>query len=116
MKTMDLLEQGNMHLCFACVAPVLLAVKVLTDRLLSAAGNTEVVTVLKHTFKKGGDEEKDSLQPVRACINLCMSLTTYFKHSGLQLHLTRIFKPECETHWNTKLTMVESALCAFDDV
>lgn len=79
-------------------------------------------TVLKHTFKKcnEGDEEDDGneeeLQQVRACIEQCKSLTTFFKHSGLQLRLKQSLKQECETRWNTKLEMVKSVLNAFDDI
>lgn len=73
--------------------------------------------MLKHTFKKGIDEEEeDPLQPVRTCINQCKSLMTYIKLSGLQLHQIRTLKQECETRWNTKLAMVESVLGAFNDV
>ncbi|XP_050992283.1 uncharacterized protein LOC127181551 [Labeo rohita] len=79
-------------------------------------------TVLKHTFKKSneGDEEEDGneeeLQQVRACIEQCKTLTTFFKHSGLQLRLKQSLKQECETRWNTKLEMVKYVLNAFVDI
>jgi len=79
-------------------------------------------TVLKHTFKKSkeGDEEHDGdeeeLQEVRSCIEQCKTLTTFFKHSGLQLQLKQSLKQECETRWNTKLEMVKSVLNSFEDI
>ena len=46
----------------------------------------------------------------------CKSLTTFFKHSGLQLLLPRSLKQECETRWNTKLDMMEAVLYSYDEV
>ena len=46
----------------------------------------------------------------------CKSLTTFFKHSGLQLLLPRSLKQECETRWNTKLDMMEAVLSSYDEV
>lgn len=79
-------------------------------------------TVLKHTFKRSkegdddGDGDEEELQQVRSCIEQCKSLTTFFKHSGLQLRLKQSLKQECETRWNTKLEMVKSVLNAFEDI
>jgi len=79
-------------------------------------------TVLKHTFKLRGDDgedghgEEEELQQLRACMEQCKALTTFFKHSGLQLRLKRSLKQECETRWNTKLEMIASVLDGFEDI
>lgn len=79
--------------------------------------------MLKHTFKKlkeDSDEikegEEEELQEVRACPDQCKSLTTFFKHYGLQLRLKHSLKQECETRWNTKLQMLDSVLDVLEDV
>ena len=46
----------------------------------------------------------------------CKSLVTYFKQSSLYSKLEKSLKQETETHWNSKLEMLESINDQFEAI
>src|SRR2546423_9225200 len=49
-------------------------------------------------------------------IRECKSLVTYFKHSSLNSKLEKSLKQEVETHWNSKLEILESINNQFEEI
>lgn len=47
---------------------------------------------------------------------ISLSVVTYFKHSGLQVKLSKSLKQSVETRWNSYFEMLDSVFQQYDDI